>query len=154
MREKRSPGFAIAEPPGARSCGLGGEWEHCSGLNMQSDLNTVKVMLDNADQFELVRRKLGNMLRDAKEGKLIYGKTEDVYQMSIEPAVLEIRLDVRAQFPDGLRKLRLYFSEPLHRPNVMVAARLRSKPATKEGLSDQNDHILESFDAIKEHLGL
>lgn len=90
----------------------------------------------------------------AEQGFLTYGKFGDVYEMKIQPAVLELRLHRTVQYPDGDYKIRLYFNEPANRPNTLVAARLRAKPANETGLRRQNEHIKDSYLHIKKFLGL
>jgi len=94
------------------------------------------------------------MLLAAERGLLTYGKNRDVYAMSIQPAILELRLDRTVQYPNGQHNIRLYFSEPLSRPSSMIAARLRAKPANEAGLKVQNVHIQESYSHIKTFLRL
>lgn len=149
-----NPGFPVETPPNLRSCKKGGRWELCPYPNKDSDLHTIETMIDNKHQFLLLQRTLQRMLRAAESGTLIYGKNEDVYAMRVQPAILELRLSRRVQYPDGAYNIRLYFSEPLSLPEAMVAARLRAKPASQAGLMMQNEHVRESYLRIKQYLGL
>ncbi|OAV61797.1 hypothetical protein A6F49_07840 [Enteractinococcus helveticum] len=112
------------------------------------------MMIGNRHQFLLVQRSLQRMLIAAERGVLVYGKSDDVYEMRIQPAILELRLQRTVQYPDGAYKIRLYFSEPVSQPSILVAARLRAKPANEAGLRRQNDHVKDSYLRIKEFLGL
>ena len=65
--------------------------------------------------------------------------------------VLELRFSQRVQYPTGKRAVRLYFSEPAHEDRVLLAVLLAAKPATKDGLDLQDDHIADAQKRLDEH---
>ena len=67
--------------------------------------------------------------------------------------VLELRFRQRIEYPAGTRAVRLYFSEPDHEPDVMLAVSLAAKPASEEGLDLQNEHIAEAQTRLQDHYG-
>ena len=62
------------------------------------------MMIGNRHQFLLAQRSLQQMLIAAEQGTLVYGKSGDVYEMRIQPAILELRLQRTVQYPDELIK--------------------------------------------------
>lgn len=111
-------------------------------------------MSRSKDDARLLRREMKTSMELAQQGRLVYGKDHDVYVCSTADLVLELRFDHRVQYPDGLRAVRLYFSEPDVLPGVLLSARLAAKPATAQGLDLQDDHIAEAQLRVERHLGL
>lgn len=106
------------------------------------------------DDARLLRREILSTGRRAMQGQLVYGKHDDVYACSSGDLILEMRFDQRVQYPDGLRAVRLYFSEPDSLPGVLLSAKLAAKPATRAGLDLQDEHIEEAQLRVEKHLGL
>ena len=144
----------LAKPLGARSCGDGGRWEQCHSVpTWRAQLAAVQSICDTPDDFRLLKAELRRLLRAAKRGDLEYGKAADVYKMQSADLVLELRFRQRIEYPAGTRAVRLYFSEPDHEPDVMLAVSLAAKPASEEGLDLQNEHIAEAQTRLQDHYG-
>lgn len=146
-------------PLGARSCGgrgrqRGGRWEPCDSTNLTGERAAIEAMSRSRDDARLLRREMLTSMRLAEQGQLTYGKKADVYACSSAELVLEMRFDHRVQYPDGLRAVRLYFSEPDSMPGVLLSAKLAAKPATVEGLDLQDEHIADAQLRVEKHLGL
>lgn len=112
------------------------------------------MMSRSRDDAKLLRREMLTSMRLAEQGRLTYGKKADVYVCSSADLVLEMRFDHRVQYPDGVRAVRLYFSEPDNLPDVLLSARLAAKPATAAGLELQDEHIADAQLRVEKRLGL
>jgi hypothetical protein len=150
---------ALELPLGARSCGghgrnRGGLWEACDATNLPAERAVIEVMSRSKDDAKLLRREMLTSMRLAEQGRLTYGKEADVYACSSADLVLEMRFDHRVQYPDGVRAVRLYFSEPDNMPGVLLSAKLGAKPATPQGLDLQDEHMADAQARVEKHLGL
>ena len=150
---------ALGLPLGARSCrgdgrNRGGLWRHCDSTNLVSERTAIEVVSRSKDDAKLLRREMLASMRLAEQGRLAYGKKADVYACSTVDLVLEMRFDHRVQYPDGVRAVRLYFSEPDNMPGLLLAAKLAAKLAMAEGLDLQDEHIADAQLRVEKHLGL
>lgn len=142
----------LATPHGQRSCGVGGTWSIChSKPAWSAQLAAVQQLTLNQDDFRLLKRELARLWKLAETGDLEYGKDKDVNKMQTGDMVLEMRFRHHVGYPEGKRAVRLYFTEPDHEPDVMLAVSLGAKPATEAGLDLQNDHIAEAQARIVDH---
>lgn len=144
--------IVLATPLGDRSCRRGGRWENChSTPDWKQQLEAVRAISANDDDFRLLKGEIGRFLKRATTGDLEYGKNEDVYKMASASLVLELRFSQRVEYPAGKRAVRLYFSEPSHQEELMLAVLLAAKPATEAGLDLQNEHIAEAQQRLDDH---
>lgn len=147
-----NPQVALVEPYGRRSCDEGGRWENCHARpEWHQGLEAVRVVSRQDDDFRLLKKEIGRLMKAATRGDLVYGKTHDVVKLSSADLVLELRFGQRVEYPEGLRAVRLYFSEPDCETDVMLAVKLAAKPATADGLDLQNDHIADAQKYVEDH---
>ncbi len=149
-----APRPQLALPLGSRSCQAGGSWETCEGASPTGELEAITVIARSPDDAKMLRREIKTSMNLASEGNLTYGKDSDVYASSTADLILEMRFDKRVQYPDGVRAVRLYFSEPDCNPDQLLAAHMAAKPATAAGLALQNDQMAEAQLRVERHLGL
>lgn len=144
----------LVRPLGDRSCNTGGTWESCHSANIDGEERAISTISRSDNDARLLRREMKTRLELAVNGRLNYGKDLDVYCCDVADLVLELRFDTRVQYPDGVRAVRLYFSEPDSEPGLLLAARLAAKPATVQGLSLQDEHMREAQLRVERHFGL
>ena len=116
--------------------------------------DTLRTLCRSADDFRLLKRELKGCFRRAEEGDLGYGKTSDVFRSQSADLVLEMRFRQRLQLPRGSRVIRLYFSEPAHMPQMLLAAHLAGKPSSDHGLELQTEQMGEAQLRILKFLGV
>lgn len=134
----------IQQPPGIRATSLGGKWTFCRGNGganyVMNDFASFEQRL-GPHVLAVVRQELFYKMRQAELGKLTYGPgpEHDVQQMTVAQDVLELRLSDRSGDESNLLHLRFFFSEPLHRPGLLVGLGLLWKRPGPAGLEEQND---------------
>jgi len=147
-----SEAVVLATPHGVRSCKAGGYWANChASPDWKQQLAAVRAISSSEDDYRLLKREVSRFVGAAAKGDLTYGKTADVYKMASADLVLELRFNQRVEYPDGSRAVRLYFSEPAHEDDVMLAVLLAAKPATASGLELQNEHISDAQQRLDDH---
>lgn len=145
----------LAEPHGVRSCKEGGQWEQCrESATFAAEQAAIKQVSRSEMDFRLLRREIASRMAAAMEGRLIFGDRADVSKTRRSDYVLELRFDQRLQYPNEVRAVRLYFSEPDVLPQTMLIAKLAAKPASREGLDMQDDHIDEADLRVRKHFDI
>ncbi|UJP39366.1 hypothetical protein [Cellulomonas palmilytica] len=151
------------EPP-TRSCrqmdgraGTGGTWSHCRGRSPRSlnywiaELNALMSACSTADGRTL-KAELRRLMQRAEQGDLRFGRGQDVDRMVTAKTVLEIRarrnVGITVGDDTGDRVVRLYFSEPEHAPDMLLAAKLGWKHP--EGKTEQNEHAAEAAARVRD----
>lgn len=159
----------LAKPPGIRSTfqapdvpGMGGSWQ--SG-KLKNGGTSVHVSFDRLlrdmtkNEVALLRSELGDSMRLAERGTLVYGQTRsegDVCQMGCAPTVLELRLDDYEHFDMATeaympRKFRAYYSEPEAIPGEFVLLSIHAKIPGELGLREQDEHAKDAAKLSFDH---
>lgn len=79
------------------------------------------------------------------------GDGGDVMQMSVAPNVLEMRLVDRHDDDGERHHVRLYFTEPDHVPEQLLALKVAWKHPGRIGLEEQNGHAREASKRADDH---
>ena len=144
----------LATPVAVRSCRrAGGEWRWCHEYG-RGEQAALEALATNERDLSMLKREIKRLLERASRGQLRFGKKDDVWTCTTGPSVLELRFDQRVQFPNGKRAVRLYFSEPACDEGILLMVRLAAKPASKDGLDVQDDHIREAELRVRKHYRL
>ncbi len=90
-------------------------------------------------------------MRAAELGNHSCGPDGSVDHMDADALILEIRVRSKPKFPDGKKRVvRLYYSEPAHEPNMLLAAMLAWKP-DRPGRTIQDAHIKEAGQRVRDY---
>lgn len=146
----------LAQPPGTRSCGTGGEWQCCRAPGKHNtnywlaEYEALRRQCSRADSV-LIMTELRDRMREAELGRHTCGPHGSIDHMDADELILEIRVRSKPKFPDGdKRVLRLYFSEPAHEPGMLLAAMLAWKP-DKPGRAIQDKQIVEAGQRVRDY---
>lgn len=142
----------LAQPAGTRSCKSGGSWDWCRAPGRRNTnywISEYEALLRTCSPADgrVLKAELRRKMQAAEAGGLVYGAKRDVVQMRIAPLILEIRVRRNVGTPDGDRVVRLYFSEPSHEPQLLLAAKLGWKPPLDT--TEQDEHALEAQERVK-----
>lgn len=163
MASRRLVWVDLQKPEGFRSCrdvhgrpGRGGSWHYAGDPTfVLTDLRELKTCVTHIELVMLTREFKAKLDR-ATRGELYLERGEhrqEVVQCQRQQRVLEVRLDDRQERPPGSGrwKVRFYYSEPEHEPEVLLALSVQVKVAGRPGLNDQNRHIDEAAQRLDEH---
>jgi len=133
----------LAEPPGSRSCGEGGEWDVCLDENGESWFSKeLKALWGRLGDHAaaMVKAELREKMKRATLGTLVYGEGPegDVEKMYATRDVLELRLSATAGDDGDTLHIRLFFSEPEELPGRMCALMVFWKRPGEIDLDDQS----------------
>lgn len=151
----------LVNPPGARSCRDGGTGDFArnaaGATSFFAELASILDHLPETSQANL-REDIHRKMRRASEGKLRFGKNEDVDQMVSAPTVLEIRIIDHFSWaeddPDQeplKRHTRIYFTEPEPIDRCLLELFVASKCPGPEGLDEQNQDVQVAARRADEH---
>lgn len=151
----------LEKPPGHRSCGVGGAWDYARHPRtrdefFQTELGQLGSKVSPADKH-LLAEELDLKFEKAELGACSFGRGSqyDVDQMTVEPTVLELRLTRRAsvQRREGNLEIRVYFTEPIELPGVLLELVLAWKIPGPAMRQDQNKHATRAAKRAQDHLG-
>ncbi|WP_455135260.1 hypothetical protein [Schaalia cardiffensis] len=143
----------LTQPPGIRSCKNGGTWEHAKPYldgkpYIIDSLRKIRARLNMTDaDWALLVAELNHLLKRAEVGNLNFDDTQRkgvVCQTGRHPDILEARLSRSLGVGEDHRLLRLYFTEPDLRPEMLLSLNLRDKDEGEGGLTEQDQHIDEA----------
>ncbi len=153
----------LAQPPGVRSCRVGGVWEmgrdRFGGQRYLTDLDRLKNSMPESARASWVQ-DIHTRMKRAERGGCTFGPTSqhDVDQMACAPIVLELRVvDYFGCDPDDLdgephqRHTRVYFTEPDHLCDQLHLLGITSKCPGPIGLEEQNRHAIDASNRAYEH---
>lgn len=150
----------LADPPGARSCRDGGDWELARDergtSRLYTDLEELLGPLAESEKAVLVE-DIRQKMKRATIGKLTYGRGRafDVDRIESTHCVLEIRVIDHACPTGGVelvqRHTRVYFTEPAELPRCLLFLSLKSKCPGPEGVAEQNTHAALAQRLADEH---
>ena len=145
LLEHRTYGF------GARSCRLGGHWDHVRDRSGRTYLTKAMSQLRACsitdDEWHMLLAEMDRLLKDAEAGRLNFDTTHTkgvVCKAASVSDVLEARLDLTVNLDGERRYLRLYFSEPDDEEGLLLSLSFRHKRGGKVGLVEQNGQIAEA----------
>lgn len=130
--------------PARRSCQQGGTWKFYQEQDGHKVVAEEMASLFSVTplQQKMLKAEFRSKMGAAEKGELEFGKGEDVDAMGRHPDILEIRFAVSLTVDDGsVRLYRLYFSEPVRLPAVLLGLRWASKPPGRAGLATQDADI-------------
>lgn len=136
-------------PAGSRSCGSGGTWNVARDVRgatlWMHEVGLLKAALTDVE-FKLFQQELRTKMHNAELGACSFGSGPefDVDFMECTTDVLELRLDTRTGEDDEALMTRLYFTEPVEMPGVMLILKLAWKRPGPEGLPEQTQHAQEA----------
>lgn len=140
----------LAQPPGCRSCGLGGTWSSGDAelaALQAGDVRQILRSLPNDLERSMWRQETFRSTHRAEAGKLRTAPTgDDVKKMSSTEDVLRIKLGPR-RTADGTRiHTRIYFTEPDTHDGLLLGLSIRAKHDDPAGKPEQDAHAREAQD--------